>query len=539
MTRYKPSFSVLLNGTEANQDTMRVDARTTITNQVGTFELEVDDRFDKWNALQWNHPAIITLDGTRILKGRVDEPRRAVDKKNARVITLTGREDGGALQDIVTSKHFVNQDVNSILTNIINTYNSMRYASDPAITVGSILPAPGTISMSFLWKRKSLWQMLIDVANALGAPVALGGLDTFYDFYVDPFDNFFFEPTGQHSSGIDLGGIGGPEIKKREWVIDSLTAKNDVWVWGDGSAGTLPLEMQTGYTGPGARTDPWSEGNAADFGIGPNVDTIADDATQSIIGSKSIKISTLSILGSPSDRIYWYMPFPFGSGKWPGQDPNGVLNAYNELSMTETMGELTGIGFFIQTEAGNPFDLLVEVKDFSNKLGMSNSVHIEPGGKWFSAYWNYVQLPFGPSASYKNAEGNNDSYDWTSIKEVRFVVFNFPLGLGTLNIWFDGLRFIKPLVVNKAQGGQPSRRTHVAQASHISSYPLAVIYAQALLENMMNPQQYYEINNIGRADIPAGYKFTAEAKTLLAREIRYQFTKDEGWLIDLTGFEQT
>jgi hypothetical protein len=68
---------------------------------------------------------------------------------------------------------------------------------------------------------------------------------------------------------------------------------------------------------------------------------------------------------------------------------------------------------------------------------------------------------------------------------------------------------------------------------------MAKNWAQVVLENLMNPQQYYDITNIGRADIPAGYTFTSEAKTLLAREVNYLLSKDQGWLITVKGFEQT
>ena len=530
---------MLLGGTEAWEDTMRADVRRSITNQTGRFELEVDDRFDKWNAKQWNNSVIIVIDGTRVFKGRMDELVRDVDKKTGKVFPVSGRCDGGALQDIITSKHYVNQDVNGIISDILSTYNDLKYSGDPAISTGSILPSPGTISMSFQFKRKSLWNMLEDIANALGAPATLGGLDTYHDFYVEPFDAFYFEPVGQRSSGVNLGGIGGVEIKKRKWTIDSLPVKNDVWVWGDGMAGTIPLQMQTGYAGAGIRQDPWTEGNASDFLKGTGVDIITTDA-DCLIGSTSIKIITLSILAH--ERGYWYMPFPFGApyppggSKWAGQPPRAVLNTYNETTLTETMGEIAALGFFYKTDTAH--NLLIEVKDLDGVLAQSEGIRIEKGVNWYAPAWNYIQLPFGPSANYKNMS-DKDALDWTSIQEIRYVFYNYPYGLGTIQCLMDGFRFIKPLVVNNAQGGATTRRIHPVQESTLSTYDMAKNWAQVVLENLMNPQQYYDITNIGRADIPAGYTFTSEAKTLLAREVNYLLSKDQGWLITVKGFEQT
>jgi len=508
---------------------MRADVRRSITNQTGRFELEVDDRFDKWSGQIWNNSVIIGIDGTRVFKGRMDELIRDVEKKTGKVFYVSGRCDGGALQDTPFSKHYVMQDVNEIITDIINTYNDVKGSGDPAIGIGSI--SPSGLDMSFQFKRKPPWDMLQEIANALGAPVAMGGMDTYHDFYVDPFDSFFFEPVGQRTSGVNLGGIGGPEIKKRKWTIDSLPVKTDIWIWGDNMAGAIPLEMEVGRYAN--RSDPWTEGNPSDFLKGTGVDIITTDS-DCLIGSTSIKIITLAIFAH--ERGYWYMPFPFGSGKWPAQPPKGVLNTFNETKLDETMGEISAIGFFYKTDT--PHNLLIEVKDWYDVLAQSEGIRIEKGVNWYAPEWNYIQMPFGPSANYKNMS-DKDAVDWTSIKEIRYVFYNYPYGLGTIQCLFDGFRFIKPLVARANQGGATTRRIYHHQESTLNNYSMAKLYAEGLLENLMNPQQYYDITNIGRADIPAGYTFTAEGKSLLAREINYTLSKDQGWLVSLKGFEQT
>jgi len=557
LTRYAPSFSVQIAGYEASQDTFKVTARTAVTNLLGDFELQIDNRFGRWTGgsggiynVQWNDPVVITLDGNQVFKGRVDKPDDHVDKTSEGfVLKLTGRDDArrtnGALQDIVTSLHFVNQDVNSIVTQIINTYNSMKYAADPTINIASILPAAGTLNMTFLWRRKSLWTMLGEIADQLGAPVALGGLNTFYDFYVDQFDGFYFEPVGQRSTGVNLGGIGNPEVKVRDYYKDSLPVKNDIWAWGQNSAGMIPLEIQPGWQA--TRADPWTENNSSDYGVGPigggiGSITLSDDSGTKIMGSYSIKIAGV-VASNPlgSIRFYWYMPFPFGGTKWPGQPPGGALNSYNETSLTETMGEINGIGFFMRTDT--PIDFLIEAKDGTNSiLADSQQVHIDPGGwfsNWLNPEWVPVSIPFGPSAGYKIVTSGVDSFDWSNVAEIRYVAY--ANGIGTINIWFDGFRFFKPLVANKALAAPSpaTRRTQIVQATQVTSYLLLALYAQSILENQMYPQQYYEVTNIGRNDLKAGQTVGLEGKTVVIRELDYSFEKAAGWEIEGKFWEQT
>jgi hypothetical protein len=519
-----------------------MDVEQAITNRAPSFRISLDNRFDKYSALLWNDPITLSIDGQGILKGRIDEPDRSISKKEGRVIELTGRGDAGAFEDILASLHVVNMTPKAIVEKIMAEYNNRKLSGDPGISIQSNR-APDNITMSFLWRRKNLWSMLRDVADQLGAPPDLGGIDQFFDFYVDPTDGLYFEEIGYRDSLVSIPA--NAETMKRTHRIDSLTVKNDIWLWGNSSAGTIPLEMQTGYVGAGLRQDPWTENNPSDYLAGSNVNSITADASTKILGSYSIKIYGVLVFPDPTKpvKLYWYMPFPFGApyppggSKWPGQDPAGGFNAYNEVSMTETMGEINAVGFFLRTDT--PFDFLIEVKDgTSATVAQSQSAKVDPGGpfsNWFNPNWVYVQLPFGPSANYKNMS-DKDTIDWSNIAEVRFCCFISP-GVGTVNIWFDGFRFIKPLVVNKSRG--TTRRTFIHNASAFDSYTKAAIYCEALLENLENPQRYYDFENLGRVDIPIGYKFSLEGVQLVMRELSYHLSKDQGWIIKGRGFEQT
>jgi hypothetical protein len=527
-------------------DLIRAEIENAITNRVPAFTIDIDNRFDKWDGLLWNDPITLSIDGQGVLRGRLDIPDRGIEKKQGRILQLRGRGDAGALEDIQASMHVVNMTPFDIVNKIMAVYSAMRYSADPDISVQSNF-APDTVTMSFLWKRKSLWDMLREVSDALGAPPALGGIDQFFDYYVDVADGFYFEPIGNRDSGVSIPA--GLETKGRHRVIDSLPVKNDIWVWGNESAGTIPLEMQVGYNGGVGddRTDPWTEGNAADYKKGPGVDIISDEPTEHVIGSQSIRITTLVIMSN--ERLYWYMPFPFGGpyppggSKWPSQDPAGGLNCYNETKMDETMGEISAVGFFLKSDTA--FNIAIEVKDgTTGATGIGESVRYDPGMNVFFPPWNYVQRPFGPSAGFKPTNPTappTEVVDWSNIAEVRFVVYNYPYGMGTVNIFFDGFRFIKPLVVRCPQvpASPATRRIQIQPASNIASYKLAKIYGNSVLENLMTAQEYYDFENLGRVDIPIGYKFRLEGVEMLMRELSYVFSKDEGWIIKGRGFLQT
>jgi hypothetical protein len=536
LTRYKPTFDVKSGATDLTNDTIEAEVEQAITNKVSNFKVTIDDRFDKWSGLGWNDPIAIGIEGTRIIDGRIDEPRRSITKKDGRVIYLTGRGIEGALQDVISSLYFDQETAQNIVGAIINEYGSRKLSADPTIYIDSNL-APSAVLLSFHWKRKALWEMLKDVADALSAPTELGGDGKFYDFYVasGTSGGFRFEPCGYRSSGVTIPQ--NVETLERHYIIDSLPVKNDIWVWGSGTAGTIPLEMQIGYNGGVGddRTDPWTEGNAADYVKGDNCNTLEDTGAQHIIGSQSIHVVFTNIANG--GRGYFYLPFPFS--KWEAQPPGFKLNAYNETKMTETMGEISGIGYFIRNPAR--MGHMIEVVDQNNLVAQSEEINLEGAtfANWFTPVWKYVQLPFGPSSNYK-CMSETDQFDWSRVKQVRWVFFGPNLSAATpLELWYDGFRFIKPLVVNQTGGDKATRRTLIQNATSIASYSAAKIYAKALLESFAFAQQYFDFENLGRVDIPIGQKFTFETRELVLRECTYTFNKDNGWTIKGRGFEAT
>jgi hypothetical protein len=554
LMRFRPTFSLMSGANDLSQDMIQGHFNQVVTNRMPSFDIDLDNRFDKWAGLAWNDPISMGIDGVGVFTGRIDESDSGIEKKQGRVLNLKGRGNAGALEDIQTSMHIVHMSAHDIVEKIINTYNAMKWAADPFIAVASNL-APDDVYFTFLWRRRNFWQNLKDVSDALSAPPELGGNDTFYDYYVDPTNGFYFEPVGYRSSGVSIPL--GLETMKRDYYVDSLPVKNDVWVFADPSQGTIPLTMQIGYNGGAGddRTDPWTEDNPQDFSL-YNID-IATTDPDCVIGQKSIKFITLVIMAT--DRFYWDLRFPYANAVWPwaAQEPGGGLNTYNEEQLREEMGEWNAVGFFIKTDT--PFSMCMEVVDGKPDpcYACSESVRLDQGSgglAWLFPEWHYVQLPFGPSANYKPSEWAQGSkkdqtyIDWSNIAEIRWVGYNYPYGIGTIQILFDGLRFIKPLVVNQREAGAGTRRIHFAdmtnisqygdirQPPYLSPYKLAKIYARSILENLVDPNRYYDFENLGRTDIPVGYLFSLESRELVMREESYIFSKDEGWKITGQGY---
>lgn len=478
-----------------------------------------------------------------MFKGRIDQTQAIVDKKGALVYEIQGRSDFATLVDIIASKHVVQETAYDIVNEIIDLQNSLAQSQDPQLTV-ALNEADDTAPLNFLWKRSTLQKMLLDVSNKLGSPATQGGIDQFYDFWVDPTDGFWFVPAGSvAANGVDLGYPGGIEQKKRTYVIDANPVKNDVWTWAQNTAagaglGRIPLSMQPGYAGYPA--DSWTEGNASDYASPVNCSIT--DSNNSIVGAASIEIDiTEDLIGNAPASFT--MPFPFGS-KWAVQPPYSALNTYNETSMTETMGQMAALIYYLSSQNAS-WNHYVQVTDVYGNVAMSTSQTIQAiVNAPLAGGWNAVAVAFGPDSNYaitSPSDSTNPWFDWAGVTGITFVFKPTTLlGRPSDKVLFDGFAIVKPLVVETAQAGATTRRTNTQTISGILTYADAVNYGQATLESLMMPQQYYEIENIGRNDIPAGHTFITEGKVLVAKELSYKYNKtNDGWLIDLKGWEAT
>lgn len=548
MTRWIPTDSLTIGGTDVADYLVEATVQDRITTQIPSCTLKLDNISEIWSALVWNNAIILGLDGTTVFRGRMDKPDRLTSKKDAKVLTVTGRGNLAALQDVVTSMHVINQAADDVVTALLYEYANRKLSGDPSIPITSNL-APHDVGVSFQWKRKDLFQCLQDVNTQLGGPAG-----DFYDFYANPSGNYYFEPIGNRASGITIAS--STETMTAEQHIDSIPVKNDIWLWANSKGGTIPLNMQPGYNSAQDPpispdpSDPWSEGNAADYTLSvPTLFTFTDDATTAAIGSQSLKFDYSWVIW-PATRFYWALTFPIaGTGVvWSAQKPSGHLNCYNECQwddgtsgMGEQMGEWIACDFFAATT--DKIDLIIEVKDGTDTLAQSETVHLEPATSTIFPYWTYpawvpIAIPFGPSSNYKCITADA-TFDWSDVVEIRWVLGNFPPGaIGHISVWFDGLRFVKPLIINRYQSGAVTRRSIVVTKTAIANYSDAVDYADGLLENRQSAQIYWDFTNIGRADIPVGQTFHVDSLELLLREADYSFTKDKGWTVKGVGWEK-
>jgi hypothetical protein len=514
-----------------------------------------------------------------MFKGRIEELQAIIDKKTegGMVFQISGRSDFSVLVDAICSQHAVQQTGSQIVTNTYQLQNSLALPLDPVLSIGNV-EADNTNLLNFLWKRNSLQEMLRNVSQKLGAPSSQGGINQFYDFWVNPSDAFYFMPCAALSSNVNLGyptAAPNLEIQEGAFVTDANPVKNDIWIWGTNTAagaglGRIPLSMQPNF--PGNKYDPnpypkdtWTEGTASLYGnSAPNRITISNNSLPMnvAVGQASIKISYIKdpiagvIVTGPN--VYWYMQFGTGSSPnfntlWPAQLPYSCMNTYNETGvMVEQMGQMSALVFFIKgaTNDYSPsgslnllsFTFVVEVQDFFGNIADSPVQTYNGVSNPSLNDFQVVAIPFGPESNYTLISSTSSPayFDWASVQQIRFIPTVSQLGVSSFYVWFDGFQIVKPLVVNCADPSAPSRRSIPMNKSGILTYSDAVNYGEAQLETLRQPQVYYSIKNIGRNDIFGGYTVQAYGQTLIARELSYKFNKaSDGWLIDLKGWQAT
>jgi len=547
-----------------------------ITNKVPSFRILLDNRRGRWNDIAEHNDIFLIIDGVPVMSGFIDTIRNPLEKIYGRMggdlLWLEGRGDAAALLELLSNIHLRNHSAKESVEKILGSYNSLKGTLDPTIFIEeNAAPASKPPYVSFQVSEESHWGMLDRVSGTLGAPVAFGGQNKFYDFWITPTRGLVFVEAGSKSSGITITVPSGYGVRSK--VVDSLPRKTDIWVTGSEVSGTIPLEMQAGWgnQGPNERKDPWTETNGQDYFPGTNCYQPASHGPSqgsqfhNKIGDWMIGGSLVipKDEGSPMDHGYFYMRFPFpdDGSKWPSQDPAGGLNTFNMTRLDETMREISAIGFFIRCMAGEAHpQFRLEVVDGTTPTTIaSKKIPLTPD-------WIYFQYPFGPSAQAiilrsefqedesKISEGQwkmidvdgsppqnypETVFDWSNIAEIRFVGFapGGSVQYPTLPVLFiDGLRFIKPLIAHYYDPADPVRRPDFHSASWATSYSLARIWAAALAETLRKPLRYLDFDLPGRADIIAGYTFIFEGKTLIARTLTHRFTKDS-WKIGIEGFE--
>jgi hypothetical protein len=260
-----PSYSFLLNGEDASDYFTTLTANRAVRQRVGSFNIILDDdNFETWASLAKYQPVIFEIDGTRIFKGRIDTVVRHFDKTKSGgyITTVSGRDDGGALQDAIISAWYTdylsgtyingslkNATPTNILDDLLAKYIAQKGTKDPTITLGTVDfgETAGNYNYALEIDREGTWQGIEQLCQAVEGKSALLTPPTFLDFWVDPTDKLYLTQTGEIVDDIDAGTYGGDFIKVRDWTEDALPLKNDIWVFGDAKAGILPLDADPYY----------------------------------------------------------------------------------------------------------------------------------------------------------------------------------------------------------------------------------------------------------------------------------------------------
>jgi hypothetical protein len=530
--------------------------------------------------LHWNDTLTLKVDTATRFIGRIDSLTPPEEKAQGRILTVKGRHTGSAaLEDYVANLQ-VTGTPEDIVAAIIARYTSMKgatYTADPAITIITN-SAPDDITMAFDWRRKSFWKMLYEVQEALGAPVAEGGKDEFYDFFLDPgtVGDFYFLPMGSLDSAVTIAA--NTELLKANRIIDGLPVKNEIFLWCNAAGGAVPYEMEEGWNETQAvpvigLTDPWTEGNASDYssgvGLGGSVTvedhtyTAGELATDDIgIGLKCIRIhGTTSPLNNTAEQYaYWGMKFNHGEAfhtkldGFTNQDPHDMLNLANETHMDESMGEVSAVRFYLK-DLKNPittgsFDWTgwvgwqfwlecVDAYDNVVRSGQMGATATSGPIYWLTQKWAHPTISIGPTVG-NWSQKTGASFDWAAVKELKFIIGGKK---AALDFYFDGFKFVKPLIAQaryvSGDSYEKTCRSIVIAKEKIANYQAALLTAQGLLEGQKRPNVYWNFEDIGRTDIPSGYTFNLGSTELLMRDQKWSMTKEGGWLVSATALEQT
>jgi len=441
MSEDAPAYSLLLNGNDAYDYFTKLTTNRFVRQQVGNFSIEVDDDlFQQWAGLDKYQVVEFSINDTLIFKGRIDRINRRYQKSTSGgyLTTISGRDDGGALQDTVISGAYtdwlpgtyigdaiVSSTPANILNDIVSKYNSRKGSNDPSITLGTVeFSDTQNYSYRFSYDRENAWQAIELLCEAVEAKYGNTSSPVFLDYWVDENDKLNLTPTGYIVDDIDAGDYGGGYLKIRDWTVDALPIKNDVWVYGAPAGAFLPLTADPywvqvnggvlNYAYTNATASQWFGKIVTPVSTVPTIQsviqpwlyktinpgpivtdtgiTISNSTNiplSSPIGDQSIQVHidplaiAEGVLDAPlqtgssgwlsAASVIWSMRFDpdnYGDGPWIGlcQQPRDHFNFHNNTYMNETMGEVNG--FYATVQVVQPGSWLNLLDQF---LGIGNS----------------------------------------------------------------------------------------------------------------------------------------------------------------------
>ena len=224
-----------------------------------------DDNFDTWAGLGEYQPVTFAINGTRIFKGRIDTVIRHYDKSKAGgyLTTVSGRDDGGALQDAIISAAYTDyvagtyiggslqtSSPENILGNILAKYIAQKAANDPTITLDTVDFGSAAAGYSYALKldRQSAWHSTELLCQTVEGKLAQTKTPVYLDFWVNESDQLNVTQTGEIVQRNQHRNLRRRlHQSSRNWTQDALPLKNDIWVYGDAKGGILPLDSDPYY----------------------------------------------------------------------------------------------------------------------------------------------------------------------------------------------------------------------------------------------------------------------------------------------------
>lgn len=470
----------------------------------------------------------VWLNGVQVFKGQVDECTPTRTKGQGTKLLVRARGAVAALDRIYINRTFTNQTAYTIVNELVNEYNAKKLAQDPAIITDALSnQAPNTSPLySFEWRRKPIKQCLEDLAMALLAPSPLGH-GKLFDFYVG-FDGklYFFEQGSRPQNPVT---IPNNVITSYQYPENADDVKTEAFVIGDSISGTLPTSARARRPFIDLpEADPWTEGNASDYEPDPGM-TLSNDTTVKLVGNSSIKAETLTVM-----KGGWALNFP-NSG-WPTR-----LDCYNESEVSENMGEIKGLAFFIRTST--PIDLTVEAWQYvpsGDPPIVKRDLVVDTVNQWLQ-----IVLSFGPSATdWQLRQGT--TFNWGDVYKIKWIAFKRTGNVPGMTIWLDGLRLVKPLVVRYTAPGTGTRRQTILTKESITDYKVAELVAQSVVETLRWSKQSVVITLPGSASqassINLGDKFIVDTQDLRSGLLTYacrkkvhRVSKSQGYTVTIHG----
>lgn len=216
----RTNWIVEIDGTDRSDDVLDIEFTMAVTNEIGDCSIKLNNNDNTYTGLYSGGETIkIYLDfadaSTKKFEGYVNKIEKDFgDEGN--IIKLKGKQIATTLMDITVTESYTDQEVSTILTDIISTY-ATGYTDTNVNTT--------TVNHTTNWNNKPFWDCVIELCHKAG-----------FDCYVDNDKDFhFFEKNSilntteaimdQNCLGIE--GLG----------TDTIDVKNIVIVYGEDDDG--------------------------------------------------------------------------------------------------------------------------------------------------------------------------------------------------------------------------------------------------------------------------------------------------------------